>query len=253
MQVHVINLDRSPGRYDEFRVTNGHLENIIRFTAVDGQKVDLPTLVQHGLVGENILQTYSLGGVGLALSHIALWEQAISTGKVLTICEDDTIFNLRFDIYANDVIKRLPSDWDLILWGWNFDLFLEFEMLPGVSSCVAQFEQERMRSQVDAFQNQMIVPHPYKLNWAFGTACYTITPKGARTLRQKLLPLRPMLIPYPKGNRAPPFGQHYRTVGIDVSMNAFYKDMNAYICFPPLVITKNDSRKSTVQEQPQIH
>lgn len=249
MQVHVINLERSPDRFDEFRSANGHLENIFRFPATDGKNLDIPMLVRRGLVAENILDTYSIGGVGLAVSHVAFWDKVISTGKLLTVCEDDAIFNLRFDAYANDVIRRLPSNWDLILWGWNFDLFLEFDMLPGVSSCLAQFEQDRMRANTALFQNQAVLPHPYRLNWAFGTACYTITPKGARALKEKLLPLTPALIPYPRGNRAPPFGQHYRTVGIDVSMNAIYRELDAYICFPPLVITKNESGRSTVQEK----
>ena len=246
MQINVINLDRSADRYREFCSANGHLD-FARFPAVDGSTVDLAKLVEQGLVSANIRDTYSAGGIGLAMSHLRLWDQAVATGKLVTACEDDAIFNLRFDAYANDVIKLLPSDWDLILWGWNFDLFLEFEMLPGVSSCLAQFEQDRMRHNTSAFQNRRIAPLPYRVNWVFGTVCYTITPRGARMLKEKLLPLRPMLIPYPKGNRAPPFGQHYRTVGIDVSMNAYYRDLNAYICFPPLVITRNEGSKSTVQ------
>ena len=78
MQLRVINLERSVDRYNEFRATNGHLENIERFSAIDGQALDLSVLKKRGFVDENVLQTYTLGGVGLALSHVALWEQSIS-------------------------------------------------------------------------------------------------------------------------------------------------------------------------------
>jgi hypothetical protein len=35
--------------------------------------------------------------------------------------------------------------------------------------------------------------------------------------------------------------------GIDNMMNELYPKINAYVCFPPLVITKNDHALSTVQ------
>ena len=37
-----------------------------------------------------------------------------------------------------------------------------------------------------------------------------------------------------------------RTVGIDVTLNSVYRDLNAFICFPPLVVTRNDLSQSTI-------
>ena len=249
MHVHVINLDRSPERLAEFRSVNRHLAGLSRAVAFDGSKLDLAELAQQGLISADIRHPdyYSVGGVGLAMSHIALWDLAIKTGTVLTLAEDDAIFHTRFDACAPDVMKTLPADWDVILWGFNFDLFMCFEMLPGVSSCLGQFEQDRMRAGISTFQRQSIAPQAFRLIWAFGTLCYSVSAKGAQTLKNKCLPLRPMIIDIPEVARAYPYSTKYRTVGLDNSMCAVYRQLNAFVCFPPLVVSKNEGTKSTVQ------
>ena len=40
-----------------------------------------------------------------------------------------------------------------------------FEMLPGVSYCLSQFEQDRLRSNVEKFQQQAIEPQVFRLLW----------------------------------------------------------------------------------------
>jgi len=40
MQIHLINLDRSPERLTEFTARNRHLTDVTRFTAIDGRHVD---------------------------------------------------------------------------------------------------------------------------------------------------------------------------------------------------------------------
>lgn len=112
-------------------------------------------------------------------------------------------------------------------------------MLPGASTCLAQFEEDRLRSGVQYFQNASVSPRPFRLVWAFGTPCYTISAKGARTIRKKCVPLRPRQISFALGARVPPHAIHYRTVGIDVLLNLAYSALEAYVCFPPLVVSKN--------------
>jgi glycosyl transferase family 25 len=249
LHVHVINLDRNPDRLAEFRSVNRHLTGLSRAVAFDGTKLDLAELARQRLISTDIRHPdyYSVGGVGLAMSHIALWDLAIKTGTVLTVAEDDAIFHARFDACAPDVIKTLPADWDVILWGFNFDLFMCFEMLPGVSSCLGQFEQDRMRNATGTFQQQAIAPRAFPLIWAFGTLCYSVSSKGARALKDKCLPLRPTIVDIPEAARAYPYSTKYRTVGLDNSMCAVYRQLNAFVCFPPLVVSKNEGAKSTVQ------
>jgi glycosyl transferase family 25 len=162
------------------------------------------------------------------------------SGEAITVCEDDAIFNAGFERSAAAVIETLPADWDIISWGWNFDLFMSFEMLPGVSSSLSQFEQERMRQGAEAFQAQTLAPKAFRLLWAFGTPCYSVSAKGAVVLRERLLPFRPMVIACPEGVRAPPGSMYYRVLSVDGALNSVYRHINAFVSFPPLVVTKNE-------------
>jgi hypothetical protein len=67
-----------------------------------------------------------------------------------------------------------------------------------------------------------------------------------RQIMGKCLPLRPLVIPFPEGLRAVPHMPYFRTVGIDVTLNAVNRDVNAFVSFPPLVIMRNDHSQSTI-------
>jgi GR25 family glycosyltransferase involved in LPS biosynthesis len=245
-EVCLINLDRSRERLASFVEFNAHLGEIARFSAVDGAALDIEGLVKAGLVTANIHETFTPGAVGCALSHIALWRRAIVTNQTVTVAEDDAIFHGHFRRHTGTVIKELPPDWDIILWGWNFDLFLSVEMLPGVSPCLAQFEKITSDAALRDFQRQELRPHPLRVRFAFGTPCYSVTPNGARRLLSKCLPLQPFVIHFPEGVRATPNMPFFKTVGIDVTLSAFYRELNAFVCFPPVVATKNDITRSTI-------
>lgn len=249
MHVHFVNLDRSTQRLAEFKATNSHLKEVTRIPAIEESLIDLGALEQQGLIKGDILSMYPIGGLCRALTDLAFWTRTIESGKPQTIADDDAIFNLNFDTCAPELIKSLPPDWDLVLWGFNFDLFMIFEMLPGVTHCTGQFDQDRMRLNTRKFQELSIVPRAHKLIWSFGMTSYTVSPKGAQFLKEKCFPLQPLLIPCPEGFRTPPHSYHYRTVGIDNTINGLYKQMNAYVCFPPLVISRNEPTKSTIQSR----
>jgi glycosyl transferase family 25 len=251
LRVHFINLDRSPDRLAQFQAVNGHLSDLERFPAVDGKALDLPSLSARGLVAGDILGMFPVGAVGAALSALALWDVAIETGQSLTIAADDAIFHSRFEQNAAEVIRTLPPDWDFVLWGWNFDLFMSFEMLPDVSHCVSQFDegrmQSRMRENPKLFQSQPMSPRAFKLLWAFGLPCYTISAKGARAFKDECFPLRPKVVHAPEGAMALSRSDHFRTVGLDATMNGAHRRLNSYVCFPPLVVAENINAKSTIR------
>jgi glycosyl transferase, family 25 len=240
LRLYCINLDHRHDRLAAFHKVNPHLREVTRFSAVDGRRLDMPALERQGLAVADLLGFQTAGGIGCSLSHAALWNEAIRRGEAVTVCEDDAIFNTGFAQSAAAVIATLPADWDLISWGWNFDLFMVFEMLPGVSSSLCQFEQERMRQGAELFQAQTLAPKAFKLLWAFGTPCYSVSAKGAAVLRERLLPFRPMVIACPEGVRAPPGGLNYRVLSVDGALNSVYRHINAFVSFPPLVISKNE-------------
>lgn len=247
MRIHLINLDRSQDRLAEFVAANRHLTEVVRFPAIDGSSLDIGALAQQGLVAPDILDSYPVGAVGLALSHGTLWQAAATHGQTVTVAEDDTVFHSKFEALAEEVLKSLPPDWDMIFWGWNFDATMMFDVLPGVSPCVAQFDQNKMRAHIPDFQQLPLLPRAHKLLWLFGTGSYTVSPKGAQNLRSRCFPLRPMLITWPEGLPRPAGSIGIRNIGIDATLNGIYRDLQAFVCFPPLVVSPNDHSKSTVQ------
>ena len=247
MHIHLVNLERSPERLTAFCDLNRYLTSVSRFPAVEGSALNVDSLVQQGLVTKDILSMFSIGALGCAMSNVALWDKSIANDQMVTLCEDDAIFNYGFEPCAQELLKRLPADWDIIFWGFNFDMFLCFDMLPGVSPCVATFNQDQMRAGAGLFQKQKISPEAFKAIWVFGTSCYSISPRGAKALKTKILPLRPQVIPLPEAKAVPPYSPSWRTVGIDNCMNAVHREINSFVCFPPLVISKNEPEKSTTR------
>ena len=240
MDIHVINLDRSKDRMAAFETLNGGLHlNLLRFPAIEGRTVARGPLVERGIITADL--GYDHGALGNALSHLALWDLAIENNQTLTLCEDDAIFNRGFGAAAESLIKALPADWQVILWGWNFDSIVLFDMLPGVSPCLGIFDQDRMRMGVEAFQSARLVPQPFRLFNAFGIVCYSVSPLGAQAMKRHCLPLRNMDVNIPGLGRAVP------NRALDVMLNGVYPRVNAYVSFPPLIVTRNFHSSSTVQ------
>jgi glycosyl transferase, family 25 len=132
----------------------------------------------------------------------------------------------------------------VILWSWNFDSYLFFDWLPGVSPCLASFDQDKLRTGLDAFQRSDLAPKGYRLMRAFGLVCYSVTPAGARKLHQQCLPIKPMSIYFPGLNRT------LANMQVDYMTNDLYPRINAYVCFPPLAVTENDHVQSDTVVRP---
>ncbi|PWI54418.1 hypothetical protein B5K03_09540 [Rhizobium phaseoli] len=247
MLIHLINLDRSANRLQEFRMLNGHLSKVLRFSAIDGRRIDVSQLVRSGLAKRDILTSYTLGAVGAAMSHIALWERAIATGKPVTVCEDDAIFNFSFGAQADTLLDRLPANWDFILWGWNFDASLCFDLLPGVSSSLVRFEQDRLRENIHEFQRLSLSTSAYRLKSFFGLTCYSVSPKGGAALKAACLPLKRHVPCHSVFDAEPPSSKFSESIGIDTAVNSAVSQLHSYVCFPPLVVTKNEFEYSTIQ------
>jgi glycosyl transferase, family 25 len=232
VKLYLINLDRAADRLREFAAVNARLSGFIRFPAVDGSGLDPAALTRSGIIDPGVLDTYTAARLGGALSHLALWEQAIESGEALTICEDDAILHADFAAHSARLLRQLPADWDIILWGWNFNAALDMDFLPGVSPCLVLCEQDVLRTGAPRFQHQAISPQPFRVRQALGIPCYSISPKGARLLREFCLPLRPIRLRLP-GRRL------LRNVGLDCMMAGLYPEIAAFVSFPPVAITKN--------------
>lgn len=244
MDIHLINLDRSAGRLAEFMATNPHLSRVRRFPAVDGNNISRKQFCELG-VFRTEMPGYSNGAVGCALSHLALWKEALTQSRVVTVLEDDAITNMHFEAEASGLVASLPPDWDIVLWGWNFDSILLFNFLPGVSPCLGVFSEPELQENIARYQQLRLKPQGFRLQRAFGTLGYSISPRGAEKFANHCLPIREMDVFCPGLNRA------VSNFGIDVMMNALYPDVNAFVSFPPLAVSKNEKQVSTVNRPEQ--
>jgi glycosyl transferase, family 25 len=232
--IRVISLARSPQRRAEFLRRNAHVASSF-FDAVDGRSLTAGQIESSGAFMPELRAegTYDSHAYGCALSHHRLWMEAAAGTEPLTIAEDDALLRRDFEARSAGVLATLPPGWDIVLWGWNFDSVLQVDPMGGVSPAVMQFDQRQLRNSLDVFQNLQTPVQPMRLQKAFGLLAYTLSPGGAAKLLKLCFPQRPLKVFIPTTNA------YLRNVGVDVSTNAVYRQVQAFACFPPLAASPN--------------
>jgi glycosyl transferase, family 25 len=122
--------------------------------------------------------------------------------------------------------------------GFNLDAGIIFDVVLGVGPRAAYFYQARARRGLDAFQRSEIRPQPYRLRRHMSTVAYSLSPAGAWKLLAEALPARPFTLTIPAGGQWP-------DTGVDMLLTALYDRLNAYVAFPPVMITPNNDETST--------
>jgi glycosyl transferase, family 25 len=233
--IQVVSLQATPHRRERFADLNRGFQFEF-FDAVDGRQIDRSRFFGSRLAEADV--PYSPGAVGCALSHLTLWERSVRDHVILTVVEDDAVLRRDFEAKSQELIARLPPDWDIIMWGWNFDSILSVLVMPGISTTVISCNQDSLRQAIGRFQTELFEPHIFRLDKCFGTCAYTISPAGSRKFRQGCFPLRQENVYFPLLNRLLP------NDGIDIAMNRIYSMTNSYVSFPPLAVTPNDNSES---------
>jgi GR25 family glycosyltransferase involved in LPS biosynthesis len=139
-----ITLERRQDRWKRFQDQSGiDGLDLKRFIGVDGKTIDLKTDQRvTTLTKRNILtksrrsheELDSIGGVGCALSHIAVWQWlADSDHEMVLVFEDDAVVPPNFIARANQCIKESailkdPKKWDIWLLGGIWD---DLTKIPG--------------------------------------------------------------------------------------------------------------------------
>jgi GR25 family glycosyltransferase involved in LPS biosynthesis len=238
--IKVINLERSIERRDYFTKNNNGLD----YEFING--VDGKLLSDNEIFNDKLfikpLPFPSRGAYGTALSHLKLWSLVIELNSPLTIAEDDAIFRGDFKIKSEEIISQLPENWDIVLWGWNFDSILSLSVMPNISPAVMIFNQKILRENIHLFKDQREKTYSFKLDKCFGTLAYTISPLGANNFKKQCFPMKNFELFFPVLNRK------LENMGIDVAMNRIYSTTASYVSFPPLVVTKNDHSTSENQK-----
>ena len=124
-----INLERRPDRWQQFSKQPGVPPNVKRFIGVDGAKLDIETddripLITKRNIKQKIRRAHeelnTVGGIGCALSHIAVWEWIVQNQAPVTLVfEDDAKVPANFTEIMNATIDRSPvlkdtSQWELL-------------------------------------------------------------------------------------------------------------------------------------------
>jgi len=242
MDIYVISLKRSEDRRKTFDYYNSkHLNKYEYIDAVDGKTLDINNLDEKIMVKGS--KNYTNGAIGCALSHLKLWEKCIELNKPIIIMEDDSIVSSNFLKHVNNIMNNMISkNWDIIQLSYNFDSILSYDNST-FEKCNCIFNKTKMKKEdIDKFINSKINTTIAKLNHSFGMACYIITPNGAKILKEKCFPLNNKIITLP-------FLNNIMCYTIDCMMNSVYKDISAYICIIPFVITPHisDEYKSTIE------
>lgn len=240
MLIKVISLPRSTDRRDNFKRNNPNLDYEF-FDAVDGRSLTESEIQQSKIFDPTL--TYSPGAYGCAMSHMKLWGECVANGESIVIAEDDAIFRNDFSAIHDDIVNSLPKNWDFVLWGWNFDFWLQMDLMPEIASTAIRFDQEELRKNIKNFQLSRKPSSAFRLKKVWGIPAYTISPTGASKFLELCTPLRPLEIPFNFTT------DRLGNTGIDSQMNLIYPETLSYVAFPPVVATPNLHSASTIQTE----
>ncbi|WP_338332034.1 glycosyltransferase family 25 protein [Acetobacter sp. LMG 32666] len=236
MHKYFISLERTPERTERFLKSNAHIKDFEWMPGLDGKTLDRNTIVSKGLLAPDC--GFTAGAIGSGLTHIKLWAKIAQSGQPAHIFEDDAFLCRNFEHESNRIIATLPHDWDIILWGNNYDSILEFELLPGITQCVAMFNQDTVRQGIPAFLNMNVASTAFRLTQTFGICGYALSPLGANRLLKLCLPFKTEEVFYPG------LGRSLATSSVDHLMNIHYRNIHAYTALPPLCLTDNNTARS---------
>jgi glycosyl transferase, family 25 len=232
ISLRVISLARHANRRAQFLTRNAHLASSF-FDAVDGDALTDAEITSSGLFSPEVKETYGSHAYGAALSHWHLWKEAACGNGPVTIAEDDAVFRHDFEARSAEVLASLPEEWDVVLWGWNFDSLLCVRPMDDVGAVSMVFDQDALRRSIDTFQKLDKPVQAFPLEQAFGLLAYTVSPAGAARLIEKCFPQRPQEI------FLAAYGRYLRNLGVDVSTAAVYAELSSFACFPPLAVSPN--------------
>ncbi|HVT55009.1 MAG TPA: glycosyltransferase family 25 protein [Xanthobacteraceae bacterium] len=240
MKNYIINLQRQPEKFERFSKLNaGSGIAFERFEASDGSAMSEQETVAAKIMASGTKLTK--GAIGCGASHQRIWKEVAQASAPALVFEDDAV--LRNDLTeAASALLAGMENWDILVLGYNTDSILDLEIARGISSAVMFTPQYPTKESEAAFQKSKASVAALKLNHCFGTSGYAISPAGAKKLLKFCFPMdnRPIAIPALKRS-IPAFG-------LDCMLNGVYKNVEAFACFAPLVLPRNDRAASTVQK-----
>jgi GR25 family glycosyltransferase involved in LPS biosynthesis len=233
----VINLDRHVDRLAAFQRWNaGCGFSIERFPAADGYALDEAT--RRTLATSD---RYAPGMLGNSLSHKRLWERTIQSAEPMIIFEDDAVLRADFSTVLPPLIGAIQWTWDIVLLGVNTNSVLYFRAGQALPKSELRFGAHPTVEELVNFQTLNEEVELARLANAFGICGYAISPHGAERLLKLCFPMDDRVLAI-EGIARPVL-----VSSLDGMMNSFYADLDAYVCWPPLVLSPNDQATSSTR------
>jgi GR25 family glycosyltransferase involved in LPS biosynthesis len=207
-----INLERRPDRWLAFNKQPAipELPNLKRFIGVDGKKLDImnddriPLSAKRNIkfnVRRSHEELNTAGGIGCALSHIAVWEWVVENKAPLTlIFEDDAKLPPDFVPYVNRCIENSPvlqdtAAWDIMIFTdqrsktkahpqdpniVTFDAFIGLQCYVITQACAQKYLKEAYALQLHIDIWMAVFKRVHGLN-IIGLPNYYVGQRGSKT------------------------------------------------------------------------
>jgi GR25 family glycosyltransferase involved in LPS biosynthesis len=239
MKNYVVNLKRQPEKFERFSRQNAGSGIAFEcFEASDGSAMSEQEAAAAKVMAPGAKLTK--GAIGCGASHQRIWKEVAQASAPALVFEDDAV--LRNDL--SETVSALLAgmeNWDILVLGYNTDSLVDLAIAGGMSSAVMFDPKYPTKDSEAAFQKSKAAVAALKLNHCFGTSGYAVSPTGAKKLLKFCFPMDNRQIAIPALKRSFP------AFGLDCMLNDFYKNVEEFACFAPLVLPKNDRAASTVQ------
>ena len=193
---------------------------------------------------------FTMGFLGSAISHRALWEKCIAHGRPILIFEDDVFLPDTLQDWIGPALDELAGGCDIVFLGYNRDAILSVGYGAG-QWCNIAFEPPSADFDEEALQHSRgsrAKSHcllDTRLVW--GSTAYAITPASAAALLLHCFPLsnKRAVRMYGSGRQLVPYG-------LDGMVNLAIQlgQIRARVVFPPLAIGPNDQEDSDNYNRP---
>jgi len=235
----VITLDRQIQRNQEFALNNPGLSDLQLLQSYDGQKLDFLDDWARPKVAENL--NWPSGAIGCGLAHMKLWEKCIELDTPILILENDAKLVTNFDTHLEEIVSRLPEEWDVIYFGSNWDAFTFIDLFKEeFGTAKVEFNELLLNVFFDSTNFNFSDPTFFKVRVTYGTHCYLLSPKGARELASRVPILENRFFEVPKTDL------FLNPDTLDGLLNEHYKDLKCYMTLPQMSFVKNDKSVSTI-------
>lgn len=240
----VLSPESTPERLVKFNLTNGHLGLPLEVVApTEGSEVDLRELAQLDLVDPETIDEWNADGVANALSHWLCWHQAVETQRVTCVLDDSAVLRRDFVPRVLGLLDVVPDGWQFLQLGYDTQSAIDFHITPDCRYRGRFTRATAHEEDLETFAATTSPVVPLRLFNAFGGFAYIVTPDGAQELIDQCFPLMTKVV------NVPCLQGRIRTRTIDAVMNQFFGAMPAYVCFPPLALTRAEPAATVVSTE----